>query len=87
MEMRTENICPDLSETRRRLVTLVDIGRWVWVVNAVVTMVGAYYGRFDIAALAGFTWAMSLIATAIARRAAASLGESSEARRELAEGM
>jgi hypothetical protein len=66
---------PGFRDARRKLTALVGIDRWVWVINAAVMLIGVYYGRFDIAALAGFTWILTLIATAIGARVAANLGE------------
>jgi hypothetical protein len=66
-----------LREARRRLASLIEISRWVWVINAVVTMIGLYYGRYDIAALAGFTWALVMMATGMGHRVAINLREES----------
>jgi hypothetical protein len=75
MEAITGNTNASLREARAKLAALIEIARWVWVVNAAVTLVGAYYGRYDIAALAGFTWMFTLVATAIGKRVYVSLRE------------
>lgn len=67
-----------LRDARRKLASLVEIVRWIWVVNAAVMLVGSYYGRFDLAALAGFTWLMALVSAGIARRLIGRLGADPE---------
>jgi hypothetical protein len=73
MEAIGSDTNPNLRDAQRKLASLIEISRWVWVVNAVVTLIGVYYGRYDIAALAGFTWVLMLAATAIGRKVAAAL--------------
>lgn len=51
-----------------RMNALVAVWRIVWCINAAVIFVGFHYHRYDVAALAGFTCVLSLIATAISRR-------------------
>jgi hypothetical protein len=62
-----------IRDARRRLVALVEIVRWLWIVNAAVMVLGLVYGSYQIAALAGFTWILSVVAAAIARRTVAYL--------------
>jgi hypothetical protein len=59
-----------ISDARRRVTALVAIARWLWVVNSVVTVLSVVRGRYDIAALAGFTWLLSLLVAAFGHRAA-----------------
>jgi hypothetical protein len=59
-----------ISDARKRVMALVAIARWIWVTNSVVGVAGVAYGRYDIAALAGFTWVLSLVAASFGHRAA-----------------
>lgn len=59
-----------ISDARRRVTVMASIARWLWVVNSLVALSGALRGRFDIAALAGFTWILSLVVAAFGNRAA-----------------
>ena len=64
----------NISDARRRVTTLAIMARWIWVVNSVVGLVSITYHRFDIAALAAFTWVLSLVAAALGHSAANYLG-------------
>lgn len=66
MEMHVSRI----SDARRRVTVMASIARWLWIVNSLVALSSALRGRFDIAALAGFTWALSLVVAAFGNRAA-----------------
>ena len=68
-ELRT-----DLGVAANRLAALVEITRWLWIVNAAVTVIAIVYERYDIVGIAAFTWLMSLVAAAIAKRAEIYLG-------------
>ena len=59
-----------ISDARKRVTALVIMARWIWIVNSLVTVAGVAYHRYDIAALAGFTWVLSLLASAFGHRAA-----------------
>ncbi len=59
-----------ISDARRRVTALASIARWLWIVNSLVMLLSAWQGRFDIAALAAFTWILSLIVAAFGNRAA-----------------
>ena len=59
-----------ISDARKRVTALVAMARWIWVVNSLVGLVSVAYGRYDVAALAGFTWVLSLFAAALGHRAA-----------------
>ena len=59
-----------ISDARRRVTALVAMARWIWIVNSLVTVAGVAYHRYDVAALAGFTWVLSLLASAFGQRAA-----------------
>lgn len=62
----------DLSirDARKRLAALVEIVRWLWIVNAAVMLLGLAFANYQVAALAGFTWVLAVVAAAIARRTA-----------------
>jgi hypothetical protein len=64
-----DELTSEIRDARKRVAALIEITRWLWVVNAIVMAVGIYYANYEIAALAGFTWVLSLIAAGIARRA------------------
>ena len=59
-----------ISDARKRVTAVVMLARWIWVVNSIVGLVSVAYGRYDIAALAGFTWALSLLVASFGHRAA-----------------
>jgi hypothetical protein len=59
-----------ITDARKRVTALVAIARWIWVVNSLVGLASVAYGRYDIAALAGFTWVLSLLVAAFGHRAA-----------------
>jgi hypothetical protein len=63
-ELRT-----DLGVAAKRLAALIEITRWLWIINAAVTIIAIIYERYDIVGIAAFTWVLSLIAAAIAKRA------------------
>ena len=69
-----EKVGSNISDARRRVTALIIMARWIWIVNSLVTVVGLAYHRYDIAALAGFTWVLSLLASAFGHRAAEYLG-------------
>ena len=62
-----------IRDARRKLAALVEIVRWLWVVNAAVMVIGLVYASYQVAALAGFTWVLAVVAAAMARRASAYL--------------
>lgn len=57
-----------IDNARKRVAAFTEIARWIWCINALVMLIGAYYNRYELAALAGFTWILSLVAAAIGRR-------------------
>ena len=59
-----------IDDARKRVTALVTITRWIWVVNSLVALMSIVFQRYDIAALAGFTWVLSLVAAAFGHRAA-----------------
>ena len=63
-----EELRTDLGVAARRLAALIEITRWLWIVNAAVTIIAIIYERYDIVAIAAFTWVLSLVAAAIAKR-------------------
>lgn len=65
----------EIGGARKRAAILVEISRWIWVVNLAVMVVAIMYGYYALAALAAFTGLLSLIATAIARRVSLYLSE------------
>lgn len=65
-----EKVSNRISDARRRVTALVIMARWIWIVNSLFAVGGIAYHRYDIAALAGFTWALSLLASACGHRAA-----------------
>lgn len=69
-----EKVSNSISDARRRVSALVLIARWIWVVNSVVAITSITMHRFDVAALAAFTWVLSLLAAAFGHRADAYLG-------------
>lgn len=69
MERETSRI----SDTRKRVAALASIARWLWIANSVIALVSAWRGRYDITALAGFTWISSLVVAAFGKRAAENL--------------
>jgi hypothetical protein len=68
-----EKLASEVTDARKRVAALVEITRWLWVINAIVMVVGIYYSSYQVAALAGFTLVVSLIAAAVARRASSYL--------------
>lgn len=64
-----EKVGSFIGDARRRIVALVVISRWLWIVNSLVAITGIAYHRYDVALLAGFTWLLSLVATAVGMRA------------------
>ena len=69
-----EKVSTNISDARRRINVLVAMARWIWIVNSLVMIAGMWYQRYDIAALAGFTWVLSLFAAAFGHRAVEYLG-------------
>ena len=69
-----EKVGNTISDARRRVTALIMIARWIWVVNSVVAITSIMYHRYDITALAAFTWVLSLLATAFGHRAEKYLG-------------
>jgi hypothetical protein len=69
-----EKVSISISDARRRVNVLVVMARWIWVVNSLVMVAGMWYQRYDVAALAGFTWVLSLFAAALGHRAVEYLG-------------
>ena len=65
-----EKVGDSISDARRMVSALVIMARWIWVVNLLVAIAGVAYRRYDIVALAGFTWVLSLLASAFGHRAA-----------------
>jgi hypothetical protein len=64
-----EKVCSFIGDARKRVTALVAIARWIWVVNSLVAIAGIAYHRYDVAALGGFTWMLSLVAAAVGIRA------------------
>lgn len=65
-----DKVCNSISDARKKVTALVIMARWIWIVNLLVAVAGIAYHRYDIATLAGFTWALSIVASAFGRRAA-----------------
>jgi len=65
-----EKVGNSISDARRRVNALVTMARWIWVVNSLVMIAGVAHHRYDVAAVAGFTWVLSLLAAALGHRAA-----------------
>lgn len=65
-----DKVSNSISDARRRVTALVAMARWIWIVNSLVMIAGVAYCRYDIAALAGFTWVLSLLAASLGHRAA-----------------
>ena len=59
-----------INDPRRKVTALVSIARWLWIINSLVALIGIISGRYDVAALAAFTWVMSLLVAAFGSRAA-----------------
>lgn|GEM_PF-1504300 len=59
-----------VSDARRRVTALVAIARWLWIVNSLVMFASVWRGDYELAALAGFTWVLSLLVAAFGSRAA-----------------
>lgn len=57
-----------LKAARGRVKLAAEVMRWVWVTNAVVMIVGILENRWELAAVAGVTWVMTLVAAAVAKR-------------------
>lgn len=57
-----------LKAARGRVRLLAEVMRWVWLTNAVVMTVGIIERRWELAAVAGVTWVMTLVAAAVAKR-------------------
>ena len=68
-----ENISSNISDARKLVTVLAVMTRWIWVVNSLVLIAGVAYERYDVTALAAFTWVFSLLAAALGHRAAAYL--------------
>lgn len=64
----------NIAHARKRVTLLVRMARWIWVVNSIAAVVSIMRTRYDIAALAAFTWILSLVATAVGHRAQKYLG-------------
>lgn len=58
-----------IKDALRRVLALIEISRWLWAVNLLVMVVGLYQRNYGLAALAGFTWLLALVGTAVGRRA------------------
>ncbi len=56
-----------------RIVAVTEIARWLWLVNLAVMIVGIWTRRYELAVLGGFTWLLSLVAAAIAKKVAVHL--------------
>lgn len=65
-----EKVSNRISDARRKVTALVAMARWIWIVNSVVMIAGVAYHRYDVAAVAGFTWVLSLLTAALGHRAA-----------------
>jgi hypothetical protein len=65
-----DELTNEIRDARRKIGALVEIVRWLWVINAAVMVIGIVYSNYEVALLAGFTSALALVASAIARRAA-----------------
>lgn len=71
MEYRSmEKLYSEIINIRKRVTAVAEIARWLWCINAVVVVVAIIYLQYELAALAGFTCVLSIVAAAIARRAA-----------------
>lgn len=68
-----EELGSRVTDARRGISALVSVARWVWVLNCLVSLAGFTCHRFDVAAVAGSTSAMSLVVAAYARRAVRNL--------------
>lgn len=64
-----EKVGSFIDDARKRVMALVIIARWIWVINSLVAITSIAYHRYDIAALAAFTWVLSLVAAAFGGRA------------------
>lgn len=69
-----EKVGNTISNARQKVTALILIARWIWVVNSVVAITSIIYHRYDITALAAFTWVLSLLAAAFGQRAEKYLG-------------
>ena len=69
-----ENVGNTISDARRRVTALVLMARWIWVVNSVVGITSVMYHRYDITALAAFTWVLAILAAVCGNRAEKYLG-------------
>jgi hypothetical protein len=65
-----EKVDSRIADARKKVTSLVMVARWIWIVNSVVGLVGVAYGRYDVAALAAFTWVLSLLVAAFGHAAA-----------------
>lgn len=68
-DQKMEELRTDLGVAAKRLAALIEITRWLWIINAAVTIIAVVYERYDIVGIAAFTWLLSLVAAAIAKRA------------------
>lgn len=57
-----------LKAARGRVKLLAEVMRWVWVTNSVVMVVAIMEKRWELAAVAGVTWVMTIVAAAVAKR-------------------
>jgi len=62
-----------VTDARRRILALVSVARWVWVVNTLIGLTSFVCHRYELAAVAGYTSAMSFFVAVYARRAARQL--------------
>lgn len=70
-----EELDLEIRDARTRVRALIEITRWIWLINVIVMVIGLVYSRFDVAGLAAFTWVMALLAAATGRRIARYLGD------------
>ena len=77
-----EKVGANISGARRNVNVLLTTARWIWVVNSLVMIAGVWYQRYDVAAVAGFTWILSLFAAAFGHRAVEYLGAEERAQRQ-----
>ena len=68
-----------IADARKRIDALVEISRWIWLVNLAAMIVGLIYGRYHLAGLAAFTGVLAIVAAASGRRASEFLGGQQQA--------
>ena len=59
-----------VTDARRRISALVSVARWVWILNSLVGLASFACHRYELATVAGYTSATSLLVAACARNAA-----------------